>query len=326
MALKTLIAGQFYNSGGGGGGDMLKSVYDPANIAAQLAGRTVANIFSVNGAASTPAMTLAGTIFTGGSATTTKPQLLVEPAGTTSTGWSTSGTLLGVNGPNAFAGLLFDGQVNGVPTVRLFANGSLAVGNTGSSGAGYIQSEGNTAIYAFGLLMRNDAQVAWSSTGGYSGTKDLFLQRKAAATLQLGADAAGVTNQMITAANRITSDGVGANLTIAPGNGLGGAGGSLILSTFTTAGAGVAGTLTPRLYVNGPDGLLQFGGQTGSFPGLKRNSTELQCRLADDSDYAPFSAKFYNVDNGTSGVTAGPYTVITSITVVGGIVTDLQGS
>lgn len=45
MALKPLIAGQFYNSGGGGGGDMLKSVYDPANIASQVAGTTVANSF-----------------------------------------------------------------------------------------------------------------------------------------------------------------------------------------------------------------------------------------------------------------------------------------
>jgi hypothetical protein len=156
-----------------------------AKTALGAASLSHANDFSVNGAASTPAMKLTGTIFTGGSATTTKPQLLVEPGGTTTTGWSTSGTLIGANAPNAFAGMLFDGQVNGVPAVRLFANGSLAVGNTGSSGAGYIQSEGNTAIYAFGLLMRSDAQVAWSSTGGYSGTKDVFLNRDAAGILSL---------------------------------------------------------------------------------------------------------------------------------------------
>jgi len=35
---------------------------------------------------------------------------------------------------------------------------------------------------------------------------------------------------------------------------------------------------------------LQFGGTTSSFPALKRSSTVLQSRLADDSDFAPFAA------------------------------------
>lgn len=71
------------------------------------------NYFASNGAASTPVMTLAGTWFTGGTATTTKPQLLIEPTGTTSTGWSTSGTGLGVNAASGFAGNLIDIQVAG---------------------------------------------------------------------------------------------------------------------------------------------------------------------------------------------------------------------
>lgn len=35
---------------------------------------------------------------------------------------------------------------------------------------------------------------------------------------------------------------------------------------------------------------LQFGGTTSSFPALKRSSTEIQVRLADDSGYAPLTA------------------------------------
>lgn len=70
---------------------------------------------------------------------------------------------------------------------------------------------------------------------------------------------------------------------------------------------------------------LQFGGTSSSFPSLKRSTTALQCRLADDSNYAPFAASAYSA-GATAGVTAGPFTTITSITVVGGIVTDLQGS
>ena len=64
--------------------------------------------FTVNGAASTPAVKLSGTIYTGGTATTTKPLFLVEPSAATSTGWSTSGTGLGINTASGFVGRYFD--------------------------------------------------------------------------------------------------------------------------------------------------------------------------------------------------------------------------
>lgn len=105
------------------------------------------------------------------------------------------------------------------------------------------------AGYLPGVIIGSSAVLGFSA-GIPAGGTDLVVVRKAAATLQLGADAAGVTNQMFTAASRITSDGVGANLTIAPGNGRGGAGGTLILATYTTAGAGVIGTLTTRMTID----------------------------------------------------------------------------
>lgn len=64
--------------------------------------------------ASTPSMLLSGTGFSGGTATTTKPTLLIEPTGTTSTGWSTSGTKLGVNAESGFTGRYLDLQLAGV--------------------------------------------------------------------------------------------------------------------------------------------------------------------------------------------------------------------
>ena len=70
-------------------------------------------ISSLNGAASAPPGTFTGTWFTGGTATTTKPQVLIEPTGTTSTAWSTSGTGFGVNAASGFAGRLLDIQING---------------------------------------------------------------------------------------------------------------------------------------------------------------------------------------------------------------------
>lgn len=102
------------------------------------------------------------------------------------------------------------------------------------------------------LIVGPTGAFAFASTAGDSirSTQDTFIKRKAAAIIQLGEDAAGVTNQMLTAASRITSDGVGANLTIAGGNGRGGAGGSLIFSYYTTAGAATIGTLTEAMRIN----------------------------------------------------------------------------
>jgi len=75
-----------------------------------LSGRFIS---SLNGAASEPPGSFTGTWFTGGTATTTKPQVLIEPSGTTSTAWSTNGTGLGVNAASGFSGLLADLQLNG---------------------------------------------------------------------------------------------------------------------------------------------------------------------------------------------------------------------
>ena len=87
-----------------------------------------------NGAASVSGELLSGTWFTGGTSTTTKPSLLIEPTGTTSTGWSTSGTGLGVNAAAAFAGMLIDAQIAGVSTFNA-QNGWVALNNT-TVGAG----------------------------------------------------------------------------------------------------------------------------------------------------------------------------------------------
>lgn len=320
MALKPIIAGGFYTSSpAGAGGDMLAATYDPAGIAAQVAGRTVANDFlaaqtiSVAGAASVPGLLMSGVIFTGGTGTTTFPHLLIQPTGATaSTTWSTSGTAFGIN-LNVDAGNFVDFCADGASRFSVTAGGAITIASSGIlTRAG---SLGYFSATSFGL---NAATVMdWDN--------NLFLVRKAAATLQLGLDAAGVTNQVLTAANRITSDGVGAILRIAGGSGRGGAGGDVIFSTYTTGASGAAGVLTDRLFVDAATGMLQFGAKDNSAPGLDRFNLTLRCRLADNSGDAPFSAANYAA-SGQGGVTAGPFTVITSITVTGGIVTDLQGS
>lgn len=90
-------------------------------------------ISSLNGAASAPPGTFTGTWFTGGTATTTKPQVLIEPTGATSTAWATAGTGLGVNAASGFAGNLLDLQVNGTRSFSISGIGGLVTANIGGS-------------------------------------------------------------------------------------------------------------------------------------------------------------------------------------------------
>ena len=90
-----------------------------AGAPGSVVGATGDVTLGLNGAASTPPLDITGTWFTGGTSTTTKPQVLIEPAGTTSTAWSTSGTGLGVNAPPSFGGRLFDFQINGTSRCSL---------------------------------------------------------------------------------------------------------------------------------------------------------------------------------------------------------------
>lgn len=88
-----------------------------------------------NGAASTPGIQSSGTWFSGGTATTTKPQLLIEPlTGATSTAWSTNGTGLGVNAATGFTGNLIDLQMNGVSRFSVSAAGVLTGNGSGLTG------------------------------------------------------------------------------------------------------------------------------------------------------------------------------------------------
>ena len=59
-------------------------------------------------------------------------------------------------------------------------------------------------------------------------------------------------------------------------------------------------TSTNLLVFASAAGLLQFGGTTSSFPALKRSSTVLQSRLADDSDFAPLQGRLRSHANATS--------------------------
>lgn len=175
-----------------------------------------------NTIASNPALTLGGTGFSGGTATTTKPTLLIEPTGTTSTGWATSGTKLGVNAESGFTGLLMDLELNGVTQFSVSNGGSLNIKGGISAPTGAITS-GSDIV-----------------SGGYFGVTSKSWIRSA-------------TNGNWTLYNNATTD----------------------------------------------FGLLQFGGTTSSYPALKRSTTTLEARLADDSGFAAVQTLYDRFGSGS---------------------------
>ena len=124
-------------------------------------------INSYNATASSPAKVFTGTWFTGGTSTTTKPQVLIEPTGATSTAWSTSGTGFGVNAPSGFLGNLLDLQVNGTSQFRVSSTGAL-----GNISCGTVASTGSVRLTVFTQSFSiNDDTYLFRDGGG------VFAQR-----------------------------------------------------------------------------------------------------------------------------------------------------
>jgi hypothetical protein len=148
-----------------------------AGAPGSVVGATGDITLGLNGAASTPPLDITGTWFTGGTATTTKPQVLIEPTGATSTAWSTSGTGFGVNAPAAFAGNLLDLQVNGTSQFSVGGFGQISFAG---GGAGLLYgSSGNTILNVGGtagitinsagtgsITIRDDISLVLGTTNG----------------------------------------------------------------------------------------------------------------------------------------------------------------
>lgn len=154
-------------------------------------GLATANIFSVNGAASTPAVSLTGSPITGLTSTTTKPLFSIEPAGTTSNGWSTNGTMFGINTASGFLGDALHICTEGTSRFRIAvdtASGATFFGPNGSSIAFY-----NNQFHPNPV---NNLRLGWPGVSGWTGldltsaapiewNSDSGLVRVGAAALQV---------------------------------------------------------------------------------------------------------------------------------------------
>ena len=90
---------------------------------------------------------------------------------------------------------------------------------------------------------------------------------------------------------------IGSNFACYVGTGLG----NFIWYTAASGTAGATVSFSERLRITNA-GLLTFGGTTSSFPALKRSSTTLQVRLADDSADAPLSGDSITLSSGSAAV------------------------
>lgn len=168
-----------------------------------------------------------------------------------------SSPLLNAAGAAATPSISFSGDTNTGFFSRAGDFISIAMGGTERMTLGY------SATGTAGVLVASTSAIGFNSgadtaSGGFSDANSALFTRDGAAAIQMGNDAAGVINQMFKGPDRITSDGVGGNLTIAGGRNRGAsAGGSLIFQTSPAAGAGVTGTLTTRVTID-ENGIATF--------------------------------------------------------------------
>jgi hypothetical protein len=177
-------------------------IYNNAGAAAGLSNFTVdvsRNLLfsgrwiqSTNGAATDPAHSLTGTWFAGGTSTTTKPHLLLEPAGTTSNNWSTAGTGIGINAPSGFSGNLLDLQVGGARQFTFGSDVSIQGGNasfkintfsTNSFEVWISNTRSFQLNFNQGLKLNREWACSWSSGNDVNNAVDLALFRDSANAL-----------------------------------------------------------------------------------------------------------------------------------------------
>lgn len=154
----------------------------------------------------------------------------------------------------------------------------------------YSQSTTRTGLK---LNMPSGTSGSQEAFGNYdNGTRNLYIT--AAGTILYATDNA--VDIGASGANRPRSVYVGANV-FAGGYMQTSAGGGLQFGAFGYLSASADGRFLLQNNAATDFGRLQFGGTTSSFPSLKRSSTALETKLADDSAYAEHRALTFSVNN-----------------------------
>lgn len=209
---------QFRSSSSAFGAVTGSSVDGSGNVT--IASRLSSTVANASGVSS---VLLSGAWFSGGTSTTTKPALLVEPAGTTSTGWPTAGSALGINCPSGFTGWPFLIHQNGSLRAGFdFANKRFYPYTDGTRGDYYLDRSGSGGDPR--LVMSSGAGFeftgmsyliapTYACTGitlpGYIGNNQLSMSAYGIRLVRVGGP--GVTSQFIEGGSRPGADETGGN-------------------------------------------------------------------------------------------------------------------
>lgn len=199
------------------------------------------------------------------------------------------------------AGLVSSGQINGTNFYATNNTNTVKLAMNSSTSFGQIQTQANDVFglgYGGSQTTNGTTMLVWNKTnnvgigaGNTSPTGTFEVYDATAST--------GVTRSWIRAgAGQSTSElfGAYANDGTTP--------------VFTVQNSNVT------IY-----GLTQFGGTTSSFPALKRSTTDLQARLADDSGFTSFQGQYKSTDGTAGATTTCTIAGLISITVKNGLVT-----
>ena len=187
---------------------------------------TGAHQYSVAGAASRPGLFISGAHFSGGTGTTTFPQVLVQDStATASTVWNTSGTGLGVN-EHTGVGNLADFMLDGVSEFSVSSVGAVTAGAvngiTNTSRNAYTLTGTAAQTYTFpttsATLARIDAANSFTGTQTFTG--GFIVMGGQSVSLSIVKDAeTGKAIQRLDTATTVSGTGLGTSPTVTAQNG-----------------------------------------------------------------------------------------------------------
>jgi hypothetical protein len=203
----------------------------------------------------------------------------------------------------AGVGVNFSGVV-GVGTSLQFGTGA------GTGGGDVILSRDAAHILALAGGVNPQAFRIYNTTDGTNLERGFF--RWSSNILQIGTEKAGtgVARDLVLQTDGTTRMTIGAT----SGNVVCSAGLSVVSSISFQGNSAIVGNIASgvlRLLNAGGTGFdrLQFGGSTTSFPALKRDSTVLQARLANDSDFCPLQGQLRIHQNAVSETITATHTL-----------------
>lgn len=227
---------------------------------------SAANIFSVAGAASTPAVSLTGAPFASATGANNPPLLALITTGASAATWSTLGTYIGVNAVSGSTSPFLDLRVNGVAKASIAADGSISA----------------TALtLTSGIVIGSAGAIFWSGKGAlYSG---------AANNIVIGStDSASPSAQSLTVPNVVagTSNTAGASPFAIIGSRSTGSGtsGDIVLQTGGTGAAATAqNSAVTAMTIKGASQHVAFGGSAPTLSSCGGGSPALNAAANDNA-------------------------------------------